>query len=53
MIPEKLRKFSTVNLRVLEQEEGKDLDGGNVFGQILRRGKLRIGGKCLGIGKNG
>ena len=36
-MPEKPRKFSTVNLRVLEQEEDKDLGGGNVFGQISRR----------------
>jgi len=52
-MPQKKRSFSTVNLRVLEQEEDKALDGRNVFGQILRRGKLRIGGRYLGIGTNG
>ena len=52
-MPEKPRKFATVNLRVLGQEEDKDLDGGSVSGQILRREKLRIGGKYLGIGTNG
>jgi len=51
-MPEKPRKFSTVNLRVLEQGEDKDLDGGNVFGQILRREKLRIGGRYLEIETN-
>jgi hypothetical protein len=45
IIPEKLSKFSTVNLRVQEQEEDQDRDGGNVFGQILRREVLRVGGK--------
>jgi hypothetical protein len=35
MMPKKPRKISTVKLRVLEQEGDKELDCGNVFGQIL------------------
>jgi hypothetical protein len=52
MMPKKTKNVSAVNLRVLEQEEDKDLDCESVFGQIMRE-KLRSGEKYLRIGRNG
>jgi len=40
MILQKPRKFSTVNLRVLEQEEVKTLDGGECVWTDVKEGKI-------------
>jgi len=38
---EKSSKLSTVNMRMQEKEEDRDLDEGNVFGQRVKREELR------------
>lgn len=49
----KLREVFGSQPKGVRKRGNQDLDGGCVFGQILRREEIRIGGRHVGIGMNG
>jgi len=53
--PGKVRKIFGSHPKGVRTRESQDVDGGYVcvFGQIIRREEIQIGGEHVGIGMNG